>query len=127
MNDQEQQLEKHHNFTASAASNHLLSIEAAASLCGVSTRTVRRWIERENLPIHHLPGTGLRSIVRIAQVDLDRWLERHRHDPEAEADRDQTMQLDGIRFINPSASKNTTFKRKTTTSSLISAAHFGAV
>ena len=117
MNVQGQQLEKPHGLATSAAENHLLSIEAVASRCGVSPRTVRRWIEKENLPVHHLPGIGRRGIVRIAPADLDNWLSRHRHDPEVEATRDQTIQLDGVRFMSLT-SKNTEFKRKTTKSSL---------
>ena len=113
MNVQGQQLEKPHGLATSAVENHLLSIEAVASRYGVSTRTVRRWIERENLPVHHLPGIGRRGIVRIAPADLDNWLSRHRHDPEVEATRDQTIQLDGVRFME-SISKNAAFTRKNT-------------
>ena len=120
------QSEKTHGLTASAGENHLLTIEAVASLCGVSTRTVRRWIDRENLPIHRLPGMGLRGITRIAQADLDRWLERHRHDPEPETTCDQTMKLEGVRFMR-TPSKNTEFKRKTTKSSLTPDADFSDV
>ena len=57
--------EKPHNLATSAAENHLMTLEAVAATCGVSARTVRRWIEREHLPAHHLPGLGLRGIVRI--------------------------------------------------------------
>ena len=127
MKKQGLQFETPHNFATPAADNHLMSIEAVASTCGVSTRTVRRWIEKENLPVHHLPGVGLRGIVRIAQIDLDRWLERHRHDPETDATRDQTMHMEGMRFMKSSPSEYAPFARKNTKSSLISAAHIGDV
>jgi excisionase family DNA binding protein len=82
----------------------LLKVEAVAELCGVSTRTVYRWLNREGLPVHRIPGAGLRPILRISQADLDAWLSRHRHDPEVEADKPKrTMRLEGMRFMRTSS------------------------
>jgi excisionase family DNA binding protein len=80
----------------------LLKIETVATLCEVSKRTVYRWLNREGLPAHRIPGVGARPILRIAQTDLDAWLQRHRHDPEVEkAATQRTLRLDGIRFMQP--------------------------
>ena len=95
--------------TTPVGSTSLLKIETVAEQCGVSIRTVQRWIERDDLTVHRLPGTGLRPILRIAEADLEMWLDRHRHDPEVEgAGGQQTIRLDGIRFIktaSPESSK----------------------
>lgn len=87
----------------STASPQLLKVGTIADLCGVSVRTIYRWIDREGLPVHRIPGAGLRPILRIAEADLTAWLSRHRHDPEVEdAAGPQTMTLDGMHYISPS-------------------------
>jgi excisionase family DNA binding protein len=84
----------------------LLPINEVARQCGVSKRTVYRWIAADELPVHRIPGTGLRPILRIAQDDLDLWLDSHRHDPDIEnAYRDRTFRLDGNRYMQPPPSK----------------------
>jgi excisionase family DNA binding protein len=49
------------------------SIRYVAEALSVSTRTVRRWIERGELVAHHLGGA-----VRIAESDLKAFLAQRR-------------------------------------------------
>jgi excisionase family DNA binding protein len=51
-------------------SERLLRIDEAADLLGVSSKTIRRWIEFEELPAHRL---GPRS-VRIDEAELRDWI-----------------------------------------------------
>jgi hypothetical protein len=82
----------------------LLSVHAVAKACGVSVRTVYRWLGPDGLPVHRIPGAGARPILRIAQDDLDAFLARHRHDPEVEqAAANRTFHLDGMRSMRPAS------------------------
>jgi excisionase family DNA binding protein len=77
----------------------LLTYEEAALRCGVSARTVRRWVSDGGLPVHRLPGAGARPISRISETDLESWLGSRRaviDDREA-----PTLRLDGRRLIDP--------------------------
>ena len=51
----------------------LLAVSEIADLLVVSTKTIRRWIERGELHAHHL---GRR--VRVSEEDLTAYLNRHR-------------------------------------------------
>ncbi len=51
----------------------LLSIDSVAELCGVSAKTVRRWIAQRLIPVHRL-GRQL----RIGEPDLAAFLMRSR-------------------------------------------------
>jgi excisionase family DNA binding protein len=51
----------------------LYTIDAVAEAAGVSTRTVRRWIEKRLLPVHRVG-----RVVRIEEDDLEAFLARHR-------------------------------------------------
>jgi excisionase family DNA binding protein len=51
----------------------LLTVDDAAAHAKVSTKTVRRWIEAEDLPALHLG-----KLLRIRPEDLARFLERRR-------------------------------------------------
>ena len=53
--------------------DRLLTIEEVAELCGVSTRTVRRWIDQDQLP-----AVRIDRVVRVAERDLQQFLDRHR-------------------------------------------------
>lgn len=53
--------------------SRLLSVHQAAQHLQLSEKTIRRWIEREELAVHRL-GRGL----RIAEDDLAAFLSRHR-------------------------------------------------
>jgi hypothetical protein len=47
-------------------------IQAVADHCGVSPRTVRRWLDA-GLP-HYKPDPSPQGVVLIKWADLDRWL-----------------------------------------------------
>jgi len=79
--------------------SRLLTVARVAEQCAVSTRTVYRWIGSEGLPVHRIPGTGARPILRIDSGDLDQWLSQYRHDLAEEKASDRTLRLDGRRFI----------------------------
>jgi excisionase family DNA binding protein len=52
---------------------HFLTIKVAAELADVSQRSVRRWIENGDLPVHRVAG-----VVRIADDDWAAFWARHR-------------------------------------------------
>lgn len=52
----------------------VLTTSEAAQLCGVSQRTVIRWVDREELPAYKLPGRGDR---RVHLADLRRFMRKH--------------------------------------------------
>ena len=51
-----------------------LSIKDIAARLGMSTKTVRRWIDAGELPVHRL-GRQL----RVSENDLDLFLHQNRH------------------------------------------------
>lgn len=51
----------------------LLTVDDTAERLNVCTKTVRRWIARNELPVHRL-GRG----VRVAEDDLTVFLSKHR-------------------------------------------------
>jgi excisionase family DNA binding protein len=53
--------------------SQFLSVVAVALLLGVSQKTIRRWIEKEQLPHHRLGG-----LIRIAEDDLRAFLATRR-------------------------------------------------
>jgi excisionase family DNA binding protein len=52
---------------------HFLSIADVANFLQVSTRTVRRWIEKKRLVAHRIDG-----VVRISEADFRSFLAAHR-------------------------------------------------
>jgi len=52
-----------------------LTVQTAADRASVSTKTVRRWMDRES---DALPATRVDGVVRIRRQDLDGWLERRK-------------------------------------------------
>jgi excisionase family DNA binding protein len=56
------------------ASAEWLTVQTAADRASVSTKTVRRWMDRSD----SLPYTRVDGVVRIRRQDLDAWLERHK-------------------------------------------------
>ena len=61
-------------FRQNESSNHLLTIKEAAEYCGVSDRTVKRWINSKKVPFLKLPsGNGARPIIRIDISELIKW------------------------------------------------------
>lgn len=53
--------------------NRFLSVNAVAEELGVSSKHVRRMIDRGDLRIHRFG-----KVIRIARDDLDRYVDRHR-------------------------------------------------
>jgi excisionase family DNA binding protein len=51
----------------------LFTIEEISEIWGVSSRQVRRWIARRELPVFRLGG-----VVRIDERDLQQFYDRHR-------------------------------------------------
>lgn len=51
----------------------LLSVQQAADIVGVSTKTIRRWIDAKELPFHRLGRQ-----IRIAEDDLIAFLAKNR-------------------------------------------------
>jgi excisionase family DNA binding protein len=49
------------------------TVKQVAEALAVSTRTIRRWIESDELVVHHLGGA-----VRIAEADLKAFIAAHR-------------------------------------------------
>ena len=76
-----------------------LRVSEAAASCGVSTKTVQRWIKSEGLPIVRRRAAGAREITLILPEDLDAWLRAARHDPAAVTESNQSIHLQGRRFI----------------------------
>ena len=59
--------------TSEETTKPLLTISEVAEVCRLSTRTVRRWIERGELPAHRL-GRQLRISEKDLKIFLrDRW------------------------------------------------------
>ena len=81
-----------------------MTVAGVASHCAVSVRTVYRWIERDGLPVHRLPGAGASPITRVSRHDLDDWLSTARQAP-ADVGRDDVpkLRLDGRKFIQTKA------------------------
>ena len=85
----------------------LMTVFDVAERCRVSARTVYRWID-DGLPVHRIPGSGARLIVRLSTEDLAEWLHQFRHE-EGAGDDSQTIHLAGRRWIQnglPSLSPN---------------------
>lgn len=76
----------------------ILTLPQVAESCGVSRRTVLRWIHDHGLTVHRLPGAGTRPILAVRQSDLDDWLDQHRHDP-SQITEEAVLRLEGQRFL----------------------------
>jgi excisionase family DNA binding protein len=79
----------------------LMRVGQVAEYCGVSYCVVYRWITDEDLPVHRLPGSGIRPITLISREDLESFLARHRH--ETYLPREETVKLNGRRLLRRSA------------------------
>lgn len=89
-----------------ALKTRLLRIPDVAQACGVSVKTVYNWIASDSLPVHRMPGRGMRPILRIDKTDLDQWLAARRRDPAMLQKRDQSIILNGRKFIRPDRNSN---------------------
>ncbi|HLI68708.1 MAG TPA: helix-turn-helix domain-containing protein [Ktedonobacteraceae bacterium] len=54
--------------------DEILTVQEVAQLFKVSERTVRNWVERDNLPAIPIGKRG----YRIAKRDLDAWVEERK-------------------------------------------------
>ena len=93
---------KQNNLCTRDGFDHQLMLTAAqvGELCGVSTRTVNRWVSNDGLATHHLPGRGGRPVLMVHRHDLDEWLGRFRVDPKSDDGSDKrTISLAGRRFF----------------------------
>ena len=89
-----------------ASGRAILTVSEVAEACGVSAKTVGRWIAHESLPCVRLRGAGAREMVFVRPIDLDAWLLKARSSPaESEAD-DRTMTLEGWRFVDRGRKKS---------------------
>ena len=81
--------------------NHqvLLTVQQLATLCGVSSRTVTRWIEDDGLPVHQMPGRGGRSLRLIDPADFDEWIRQYRLDPKVDVNDQPAIRINGRRFF----------------------------
>jgi excisionase family DNA binding protein len=77
-----------------------LTSREAGQQCGVSFRTVIRWIERGDLAAHRLPGRG---DYRIALADLREFKQRHGM-PETVADGEAHLVSNRILIVDDDAS-----------------------
>ena len=75
-----------------------LTVSEVADACGVSSKTIRRWIDLEGLPTVRLAAAGARPITLIIPSDLDAWLRDARHESSASED-EPTVKIDGFRFL----------------------------
>jgi excisionase family DNA binding protein len=60
--------------TSDETPENALTTSEVAKLCGVSQRTVIRWVEREELPAYKLPGRGDR---RVTAAQLRQFMRKH--------------------------------------------------
>ena len=78
----------------------MMTVAQVGRLCGVSVRTVSRWVRNEGLATHRLPGRGGRPLLMVHRQDLDEWLGRFRVDPNSDDESDKrTISLAGRRFF----------------------------
>tara|TARA_R110002072_G_scaffold158989_4_gene310074 strand:+ start:15750 stop:16112 length:363 start_codon:yes stop_codon:yes gene_type:complete len=91
-----------------------LTVNEIADACGVSAKTIRRWIELEGLPTVRLPAAGARPITLIIPSDLDAWLAESRHQSSATED-EPTVKIDGFRFLDQKSLDNQSTPRSSVT------------
>lgn len=77
----------------------LLRFDEVARLCGVSVKTVRRWVDSEGLPVVQIQGAGARPMTFITPRDLDEWIESRRRIRSLDQADSRTVRLNGRRFI----------------------------
>lgn len=55
----------------------LINFKDAASLLGVSPRTLERYVAEAQIPYIRLPQRGGRAPIRFSRPHLRKWLEQH--------------------------------------------------
>ena len=78
----------------------LLKVPEVAALCGVSSKTVSRWIESGEIPTIRPLGMGARPMTLVARSDLDVWIDKNRtiHRDQTSAHK-PTVTIHGRRFV----------------------------
>ena len=82
-----------------------MTVKDVAAACGISAKTVRRWISNEGLPSVRVCGAGARAMTFVLPSDLDQWLQDARHDSSQMNDQDGSVQIHGRRFVRKSLDK----------------------
>ena len=90
----------------------LLRLDEVARLCGVSIKTIRRWIDGEGLPVVRIAGAGARLMTFVAPHDLDEWIDKRRRIAAQDQDDTQTVRLHGRRFIKTDATNGNKSARR---------------
>lgn len=75
-----------------------LTIGEVADACGVSKKTILRWIELEGLPVIRRAAAGARPIMLVTPNDLDDWLLDARHESSTSED-EPTIKIERFRFL----------------------------
>jgi len=88
----------------SAVPRLTLRVSEVAASCGVSTKTVQRWIESEGLPVVRRRAAGAREITLVLVEDLEDWLRDGRVDPAATPPEPPTVRLHSRRFLREDSS-----------------------
>jgi hypothetical protein len=82
----------------------LLAVHDVADICGVSPRTVYRWVSSGELARVELPGTGARPILGIRPEDLRAFIDAGVRDRKDQLATDSVVTLNGRRYLNDCAS-----------------------
>ena len=76
-----------------------LTVKDVAASCGVSEKTVRRWINNERLPVVRICGAGARMMTLVRPADLDQWLKEARQIVTGSKSQEPIVQIQRRRFI----------------------------
>jgi len=77
----------------------MLKLAEVATACGISVKTVQRWIAFEQLPCVRLRGAGVREMAFVRPGDLEAWLLRSRTDPAVTTAAVPSFSLEGQKHI----------------------------
>ena len=77
----------------------MMTINEAATYCGVCRRIFSRWISKEGLPVHRLPGSGGEPMKRIDRYELDDWLDKFCTVINLQNEKPKTWKLSQRRFF----------------------------
>ena len=83
-----------------AATRALLTIAEVGAACGVSTKTVQRWIATEGLSCVRKRGGGAREMQFIRPNDLQDWIDADLHDPRAAQPDNRIVHVRGRRLLD---------------------------
>lgn len=83
-----------------ASGRAMLTLPEVAAACGVSAKTVRRWIANGALPCVRLPGAGSRPMTLLRPSDLQAWINTSTVQAEVTPSEQRTVALQGRRFIH---------------------------